>query len=336
MRRPILRLNAYALAKLDFYIHNYDHEVGGFLVAEIEDQPLVATDFVLVKQEATKFSFEFDKESGMYDYAREMSRVRKLEQYQCIRLWTHTHPNMSATPSPTDERCFSSQFCDLAKPGHWQPWACMVIRSATGDTYCRLAYNDPHGPSSQIEIPVAFDTTIAFRECNVASWKEEHDRLVTPMSLSNSFPSHGGDYSNHRPRDRRYDRVTSIMGRPFRSELDDMEPDGYPPLRNQLPAHYMPGFYDDEDDGDLSFLDLELPASPTPLLPKEEEEEELTLDGQEIIDPSHMTDEELEAIIAEDFDDEDTALEPKETLGDDDFVEVSELPEGYAYLKEKV
>ena len=73
---------------------------------------------------------------------------RGLALQRFARIWCHTHPGSSVTPSGTDEETFARCFggCD---------WAVMFILGRTGNTYARLSFST--GPGGQILVPVGVD-----------------------------------------------------------------------------------------------------------------------------------------------------------------------------------
>ena len=92
---------------------------------------------------------------------------RRPEQF--ARIWVHTHPGQSATPSATDENCFRRVFggCD---------WAVMFILGRTGETYARLRFGA--GPGGQIRIPVELDFTAEFDGSDRATWQAEYEQNI--------------------------------------------------------------------------------------------------------------------------------------------------------------
>ncbi len=87
------------------------------------------------------------------------------------RVWIHTHPGSSATPSLRDEETFARSFGTV-------DWAVMFIIAQEGQTYARLRFNI--GPGGSLEIPVAVDFCRDFPASNHADWKAEYERCVLP------------------------------------------------------------------------------------------------------------------------------------------------------------
>jgi hypothetical protein len=137
-----------AWLKLQFFLHAGETEVGGFGVSApgAADNLLYVDDFVTVSQDATVASVIFD-DQAVANYFEDCFD-KGIQPARSGRIWCHTHPGDSASPSSTDEDCFSRAFgsCD---------WAVMFIISRTGQTYARLFFKA--GPGASMLLPVAVD-----------------------------------------------------------------------------------------------------------------------------------------------------------------------------------
>jgi proteasome lid subunit RPN8/RPN11 len=167
--RPMkLRFSPTAWAKFLFMRDVGNTEVGGFAIT-MPDDLLYVDDFVLPKQECGMASVEFDNES-VADLVDDMID-EGLRPEQFLRIWIHTHPSMSASPSKTDEDTFERVFgkCD---------WAIMAIISSNGDKYCRLQINAGPMPGS-IEIPIEVDyESYDFPASDSGKWEKEYKEKV--------------------------------------------------------------------------------------------------------------------------------------------------------------
>src|SRR5437870_2317239 len=108
-RRPRLTFAPLAWLKLQYLCHAGDTEVGGFCEASVD--------------------------AG-------------LTPDRFARVWLHTHPGSSVTPSGTDEDTFARVFgrCD---------WAVMFILGRTGRTSARLAFSG--GPGAALALRCRVD-----------------------------------------------------------------------------------------------------------------------------------------------------------------------------------
>jgi proteasome lid subunit RPN8/RPN11 len=161
-RRPVLRFSPTAWAKLVWFCLHGETEIGGFAVTDRRD-PLYVTEFVTVKQEADWASVKLDDAAVADFFDRQVDLGRRPEQF--ARLWCHTHPGDSPTPSGTDEETFARAFgaCD---------WAILFVLARTGKTYARLRFNV--GPGGQGDIPVEIDWSRPFAAADHAAWESEY------------------------------------------------------------------------------------------------------------------------------------------------------------------
>jgi hypothetical protein len=167
MPRPtILRFTPYAWAKMHFFCHAGDTEVGAFGITRPDDLLLVE-DVVLVKQRVSVVTVQFDDESVADFFDRQIDKGRKPEGF--ARLWCHTHPGNSPNPSGTDEETFHRVFgkCD---------WAVMFILANGGNTFARLRFNT--GPGGEMNVPVRVDFNEPFKGSERAEWGEEYRKQV--------------------------------------------------------------------------------------------------------------------------------------------------------------
>lgn len=161
-----LRFTAYAWAKLIWMRDRGDTEVAGYGITATED-PLLVTDFVLVKQECTGASFDLDPDDGAEHAERMMDKG--IPPWACMNILCHTHPGNSPTPSGTDEKNFVKAF---SHPN----WAIMFIIANGGATYCRMKINVAPGVVKKIK--VAVDWQIPFSGTDVKEWEKEYKAKV--------------------------------------------------------------------------------------------------------------------------------------------------------------
>jgi hypothetical protein len=175
--RPCLTFAPLAWLKLQFLCHFGETEVGGFGLSAGHDL-LYVEDFVTVRQQATPLAVRFD-DTAVADYF-DASVDRGLHPSQFARLWCHTHPGASVTPSGTDETTFARRFgrCD---------WAVMFILGRAGNAYARLTFTA--GPGAEVELPVEVDWP-SWPECLsdpdrlselARQWQEEYAANVHPV-----------------------------------------------------------------------------------------------------------------------------------------------------------
>jgi hypothetical protein len=149
-----------------------DNEVGGFAVT-LHDDLLFVTDVVLVKQKVTVASVEFDDTSVADFFDDHVEKGLKPEQF--ARIWLHTHPGHSPSPSITDVETFQRVFgrCD---------WSVMFILAQNGSSYARLHFKA--GPGGDMQLPVSIDYSCPFDASDFKSWAQEYQNLVQIYDFS--------------------------------------------------------------------------------------------------------------------------------------------------------
>ena len=165
-----LHFTPYAWAKIKYLCDYAKTEVGGYGIAEDQNDLLLVTDVVLPKQECSAASVKFDDE-GVADHFELMcSPEIGLSPNQFMRIWIHTHPGISATPSSVDEETFDKVLGDCN-------WSVMFIMAKEGQTYARLQFRDTIRDAHKIGVDV--DWYYPFLGSQHAAWEKEHDDKVT-------------------------------------------------------------------------------------------------------------------------------------------------------------
>lgn len=174
-----LRFTPYAWAKLVYFCHAGDTEIGGFGLSDPGD-PLLVTDLLTLKQATTSVSVDFDDEAVADLFEKQVDLGRRPEQF--ARIWCHTHPGSSPNPSSVDEETFAEVFgrCD---------WAVMFILAKGGQTYARLRFNT--GPGGEMLIGVAVDYHQPFGGSDQATWADEFKQHVHPEAAELLGGTHG-------------------------------------------------------------------------------------------------------------------------------------------------
>ena len=170
-----LRFSPTAWAKLLYFRDKSDNEVGGFGITKADDL-LFVTDFIVVRQEVTAISVKFDDEAVANFFEDQVDLGRKPEEF--ARIWLHTHPGDSPSPSITDEETLTRVF------GNCQ-WAIMFILAQDNKTYAKLSFNV--GPGGQVLIPVEIDYSQEFGPTNQDSWDIEYTANVKAVDWLSSF-----------------------------------------------------------------------------------------------------------------------------------------------------
>jgi hypothetical protein len=186
-QKPVLRFSPTAWAKLLYFCHHGQTEIGGFGITAADDL-LYVQHFQTVQQEVTGASVAFDDNAVADFFDQQVDSGYKPERFG--RIWLHTHPGNSATPSSTDEETFQRVF------GRCQ-WAIMFILARGGKSYARLRFNT--GPGGQIALPVETDYRRPFVGSNQDAWQAEYKANIhevicfEPADCFLREPDLGGD-----------------------------------------------------------------------------------------------------------------------------------------------
>lgn len=167
--RPALAFSPYAWAKLVFFRDYGETEIGGFGITS-KESPLLVTDFLTVSQETTPCSVCFDDEAVADFFEDQVDAGRMPAEFG--RIWLHTHPGDSPTPSSTDEQTFARVFgsCD---------WSVMFIMARDGKSYARLHFSA--GPEGDVIPLVKQDFTSPFPAADHEEWECEFFANIHPL-----------------------------------------------------------------------------------------------------------------------------------------------------------
>lgn len=177
-RPPRLVLTPRAWLKWQFLCHAGPTEIGAFGLSQ-ERSPLVVEDLLVVKQVTTAASVAFD-DVAVADLFDAMAD-RGISPRCFARIWLHTHPGASVTPSGVDEATFRRVFggCD---------WAVMGILGRAGRTEVRLRFNA--GPGGDVSIPTAVEWSLwpdyalsSQLMDDLVQWQTEFDTCVEPVPV---------------------------------------------------------------------------------------------------------------------------------------------------------
>lgn len=207
---PSLRLSPTAWAKLIFMRDMTDNEVGGFGITKPGDL-LFVTDFVLVKQKVTVVSVSFEDSSVADFFEHQVELKRKPEQF--ARIWLHTHPGDSPSPSMTDEDTFERVFgsCD---------WSIMFILAQDDSCFARLHFKA--GPGGDLKLPICVDYGREFEATDFKEWTEQYkanvvkEVLVSPVKKPKEYAELLGGTESF--------KMSDITSEELLSEIDLMDP----------------------------------------------------------------------------------------------------------------
>jgi len=137
---------------------------------------LLVREFVLVPQSCSPAFVAFDDAAVADYFDTQVDLGRQPAEFG--RIWLHTHPGISAQPSPVDEATFQRVFGDCQ-------WSVMFILARGGATYARLqgACGLPISQALAVEI----DFAQPFAGSDQEAWEAEYLRCVRPRTHTRFF-----------------------------------------------------------------------------------------------------------------------------------------------------
>lgn len=185
-----LHFSPYAWAKLLHFRDKASNEVSGFGITK-KDNPLYVEDFLTVEQEVTSATVAFDDEAIGEFYEKMAEKDYNPSQFG--RIWIHTHPGFSASPSSTDTETFNRAFGASY-------WAILFVIGTNNTVYARLQYN--FVPPLAVHIPVYIDYSEDFSGVSEevkTLWDEEYEANVTEKVITTVYNTTGTYYSRQTP-----------------------------------------------------------------------------------------------------------------------------------------
>lgn len=165
-----LRFTAYAWCKLRYLQSKVTTELGAIGIATPQN-PLLIVDIAILRQQVSEGWNEFDNDA-LAEYL-DQGVAKGWDPEHFMRVWIHTHPGDSPTPSPTDWGTFN---------GKWAPhseWSIMFIVAQNGATHATLHQRGRKEwlPGTNLEVEAGLDVTAPFPAGDHASWDGELKKL---------------------------------------------------------------------------------------------------------------------------------------------------------------
>lgn len=182
----MLSFTPYVWAKLRHMRNKAETEIGGFGITA-PDNRLLVTDFVTVKQKCTAASVKFDDTAVADFFDDQVDAGRHPSEFG--RVWIHTHPGSSPSPSTVDEQTFKDAFGAT-------DWSIMFIM-ADYECYARLRLTAPFQVEFELDYGVSYYQP--FAASNAAAWDEELKRNVSEVYVAPVFKSLRGSYGDYIP-----------------------------------------------------------------------------------------------------------------------------------------
>lgn len=160
------RFSPYAFQKVIYMRDKGGTEVSGFCITDSHAKDLVV-DFQLVKQTCTSVTTDMDKD-GLSDFIETMAD-QDISPGECMRVWLHTHPGSSPSPSGTDEKTFEGLM-------EKYPYIVMLIIAKGGAQFGRIGFTQGCGGYADVDWEV--DWTIPGEAVDFDEWDAEYEAFV--------------------------------------------------------------------------------------------------------------------------------------------------------------
>jgi len=182
-----LKFSPIAWAKIKWMVARGDKlEISGFGVSK-EDDPFSIVDFHTLKQECTGVETSMD-DKACNQYMERMAK-KGIAPNRCMRVWIHSHPFSTGTPSPsgTDNTTLEE------KTGADSHWSIMVIMGQ-GTPFARLQIREELLDNEPIEMEMdcEVDWTLLATPKILDEWKKEFTANVheaKPVIVENTRKS---------------------------------------------------------------------------------------------------------------------------------------------------
>lgn len=192
-----LVLSDHAYFKLKHFRDSKTTEVGCMGITRPDD-PLHVEDLAFIRQECTSVSTDFDEQSQTNWTIDMMESGQNPENF--MRIWIHTHPCTSCSPSSTDWETFEEIFAQTK-------WGVMAILGTSNQMSCVFRVKD-----SLINIPVEIAPRPAPDQ-----WEEELKLIGKPRVVqgrdyyAGGYRLHGqDDYADYVSWDQ-YEKITGLI-----------------------------------------------------------------------------------------------------------------------------
>lgn len=124
---PSIIIHPEALIKMQLFVEECTNEIGWLGTAYKEGNTIYIQDVILLSQDVHSATTEITPE-GLAEFGEEiLSQPDGMELWNNIKVWGHSHVNMTVYPSGQDE----SQMVTFAEGGH--DWFIRIIANKKGD-----------------------------------------------------------------------------------------------------------------------------------------------------------------------------------------------------------
>ena len=203
-------------AKLRYMCANTENEVAGWGYAHDPEHPMQLSDIFMPPQYNSVAYVEMD-DDALNKYLISMMQKGHTPE-QTMRVWIHTHPGSSATPSSVDWNTLRRLSSDL-------PWASMFIMSKEGSMTCNTQHvKAPRTVQTQVLVDYGHFKGLPPLETSFIDWGLDlmvFENAIKPSSYMPSDSPLTDAPSNHQKNipmsdldsRQRYNPITNLWGK---------------------------------------------------------------------------------------------------------------------------
>ena len=115
IKKPIVRISTHALVKMKQYVDQSSEEIGWIgIVDSITHEGIIhylITDVMLVPQDVSSATTDLC-EKGLSELGTTLLQEGKMELFNKVRMWGHSHVNMAVFASGTDDKTFEDFYAN--------------------------------------------------------------------------------------------------------------------------------------------------------------------------------------------------------------------------------
>ena len=194
---PKLIFSPYAYAKYIWFRDRGKTEISAMAQSSVEDRFYIE-DIHIIKQKSSAALTTFD-DDGFAEYMEDMV-MDGHSSSNVGRIWLHTHPGFSSTPSMTDEDTFKDKFGLCS-------WAIMGILSHDDMTVWLSMTSEGQSYYMKMEIDIDWKALIDNVEINKKDFEEEYKKIEKVVYVPKYYQPHTPRYTDKKTYGKRNKKI---------------------------------------------------------------------------------------------------------------------------------
>ena len=172
--KVLIELNA--LLKMKAFIDAATEEIAWLGLVEQNENVYTIKDVKLVKQKTTATTAEIDEE-GLQEFAEELIASGKEDELGNIRMWGHSHVEMSVTPSGQDDSTFKEYYQKC-------PYFIRLIGNKKGEMRIDIALTAEKAEFDNVQYEIAYPTNLQPINEKISKLNSEIETLTKTINDS--------------------------------------------------------------------------------------------------------------------------------------------------------